>query len=96
MCEFMAQTILMQEQMLLSDQIRLGDIPVQIRIRSKRLYIAAFRADRNISEIRYTEDLQLLKSDIASGPVDRKRQWDKRYLMLQNQARYCVETGVSA
>ena len=50
------------EEMILFDIIRLEEIPINIRVSNKSLYIMAFRADA-ISTERYKEDLKLLKSD---------------------------------
>lgn len=50
------------EEMILFDIIRLEEIPINIRVSNKSLYIMAFRAD-SISTERYKEDLKLLKSD---------------------------------
>ena len=50
------------EKMILFDIIRLVEIPINIRVSNKSLYIMAFRADA-ISTERYKEDLKLLKSD---------------------------------
>lgn len=50
------------EEMILFDIIRLEEIPVNIRVSNKGLYIMAFRADA-ISSERYKEDLKLLESD---------------------------------
>ena len=50
------------EEMILFDIIRLEEIPINIQVSNKSLYIMAFRADA-ISTERYREDLKLLKSD---------------------------------
>lgn len=50
------------EEMILFDIIRLEEIPINIRVSNKSLYIMAFQADA-ISTERYKEDLKLLKSD---------------------------------
>ena len=50
------------EEMILFDIIRLEEIPINIRVSNKSLYLMAFRADA-ISTERYKEDLKLLKSD---------------------------------
>lgn len=50
------------EEMILFDIIRLEEIPVNIRVSNKGLYIMALRADA-ISSERYKEDLKLLESD---------------------------------
>lgn len=50
------------EEMILFDIIRLEEIPINIRVSNKSLYLMAFRAD-TISTERYKEDLKLLKSD---------------------------------
>ncbi len=49
---------------LLNDKCRLADIPRELRLSEKGIYITAFRSD-TISTERYKEDLKLMKSDVC-------------------------------
>lgn len=52
------------KDMILEGTIMLRDVPLPVRIASKGIYIAAFRADRNVSCKRYISDLSILCGDI--------------------------------
>lgn len=52
------------ESMLLSDEISLKDVPQEIRVSTRNIYINAFRISRNISCKRYIRDLKILCKDI--------------------------------
>ena len=51
---------------LLSNKIRLADIPIVIRIRHASSYIIACRISRNVSKERYLEDLKVLENDLKA------------------------------
>ena len=50
--------------MLLCDEIRLKDIPYEVRTASSSLYIIAFRISNKVSCKRFIKDIQLLCQDI--------------------------------
>lgn len=61
----------MYQDMLLSNKIRLRDIPENYRLSKdcgNILHIIAFRADRGVSKERYMEDLAYLDWEIAALP----------------------------
>lgn len=51
-------------EMILKDEIRLRDIPPDVRRSSNLIYISAFRASRNCSCNRFISDIQVLCQDI--------------------------------
>ena len=61
-----AETLQKIEKLLLVNKVRLREIPFEIRVMHKELYVLAFRTDRNISLKRYNKDLKLFESDITS------------------------------
>ena len=50
--------------MLLCDEIRLKDIPYEVRTSSCSIYVMAFRISNKISCNRFVKDMQLLCQDI--------------------------------
>ena len=52
------------DRQLLNLKLRLSDIPRELRLSEKGIYITAFRSD-TISTKRYKEDLKLMESDIC-------------------------------
>ncbi len=52
--------------MLLSNKIRLADIPAGLRVQNESVYITAFRVSRNVSDEWYHEDLQVLEDDLLT------------------------------
>lgn len=63
---FQDKTLQWISDMLLSDEIRLCDIPADVRTASTSPYIAAFRISDGLSCKRFVRDLQLLCKDIYS------------------------------
>ncbi len=64
------------QNMLLMDQIRLPDVPMELLRTSNcmGLYVTAFRADRGISTTRYEQDLLFLRSEILLAEM--RREWE--------------------
>ena len=58
------------QDMILYGKIRLTDIPQEIRIASKGIYVTAFRVSNKISCERYVEDLQILCNDLSALKSD--------------------------
>lgn len=52
------------KNMLLLDEIRLKDIPQEIRVSSSGVYVTAFRISNGVSCKRFVKDLQVLCHDI--------------------------------
>lgn len=50
--------------MLLYDKVRIKNVPRELRVFNTSLYITALRISRGLSQERYMEDINLLKSDI--------------------------------
>lgn len=72
--KFHKNVVLWVEEMILKNELRLRDVPGEIRRTSKLIYIAAFRASRSVSCFRFISDLQVLCEDIALLPdTDKKR-----------------------
>ena len=63
MC-FQKSTLQWIQNMLLSDEMRLKDIPPEIRTSSNSIYITALRIGRSTSCRRYVKELQMLCQDI--------------------------------
>lgn len=59
-------------EQILSNAIRLLDIPFEIRMSVPAVYTFAFRTSRNISRQRYDEDLNVLREDIQCLNQDPK------------------------
>lgn len=69
----------MVQEMLLSNQIRLSDIPKVTRTLDVATYLYALRVSRNISGIRYSEDLKIMKSDFDSLNASKRNRWMHYY-----------------
>lgn len=52
--------------MILKDEIRLRDVPADVRISSNLIYVAAFRASRSCSCRRFVSDVKVLCGDIVT------------------------------
>ncbi len=61
---FHESTLQWIENMLLCDEIRLKDIPYEIRTASSSVYVMAFRISNKVSCKRFVNDMQLLCQDI--------------------------------
>lgn len=62
--DFHESTLQWVENMLLCDEIRLKDIPYEIRTASSSVYVMAFRISNKVSCKRFVNDMQLLCQDI--------------------------------
>lgn len=61
---FVQSTLQWVEKMLLCDEIRLKDIPYEVRTASSSVYVMAFRISNKVSCKRFVKDIQLLCQDI--------------------------------
>lgn len=62
--DFYESTLQWIKNMLLCDEIRLKDIPYEVRTASSSLYVIAFRISNKVSCKRFIKDIQLLCQDI--------------------------------
>ena len=58
--DFYESTLQWVKNMLLCDEIRLKDIPYEVRTASSSLYVIAFRISNKVSCKRFIKDIQLL------------------------------------
>lgn len=78
-CLLIQSTLNFIENMLLYDKVRIKDVPLNLRTIKTSLYISALRISRGISQERYIEDLNLLKSDIQYIHNNKKRSFIELY-----------------
>lgn len=67
---FYESTLQWVNQMLLSDMIRLRDIPKGVRTGSKSFYVTALRISNGLSCERFVQDLKIFTQDIYTLPND--------------------------
>lgn len=65
--------------MLLSNKIRLTDIPQVLRMMDVSIYLTALRISREISRQRYQEDLDVMRSDFLKLAPQKRKQWSHYY-----------------
>lgn len=66
-------------EMLLCNKIRLSDIPKTLRTLDVATYLYALRVSRNFPGQRYSEDLNIMKSDFDSLNPSKKNRWMHYY-----------------
>ncbi len=71
---FVQDTLLWINEMLLYNEIRTNDVPYRIRLALPSIYIMAFRASRNISSHRYVGDMWVLYNDILCAEVPQREE----------------------
>lgn len=66
-------------EMLLCNKLQIQDIPVELRLSYRTLYLSAFRTSSHISSQRFMEDIMLLYDDLKRDFED-KRYYTKMLL----------------
>lgn len=92
------QTVSWIEKMLLDGEIRVRDVPRELRVTNTSIYVTALRFSRAISCKRYVQDLELLYYDILflySDTYERRNLIDCLLNGLQfhdfkNEEEFCV------
>lgn len=86
------------EKMILLEKVSIFDVPFEIRILSKSMYIYACRVNRNYGRAKYIEILNLLKHDIqlmSDSNIEIKKQLLRLYDDMNNNLIYVEETNDS-
>lgn len=69
--DFREDTLQWVKKMLLSDMIRLREVPKAIRISSTTVYATALRISNSVGCARFVQDLQILTQDIYTTSDER-------------------------
>lgn len=95
--EILNSTLNFIEKMILLEKVSIFDVPFEIRILSKSMYIYACRVNRNYGRDKYAELLNLLKDDIelVADNSATKEQLLKLYDDLNNNSIYIEEKNDS-
>lgn len=75
-------------EMLLCNKLQIQDVPVELRLSYRTLYLSAFRTSSQISPKRFMEDIMLLYDDLKRDFED-KRYYTK--MLLSNLEQYEIE-----
>lgn len=92
------QTVTWIEEMLLDGELRVRDVPRELRVTNTGIYVTALRFSRAISCKRYVQDLELLYYDILflySDTYERRNLIDclsngLQFHDFKNEEEFCV------